>query len=432
MPFNGTGTYGAPASSWNPAVVGTTINQTDWNALLADISTNGLSFCLTKDGQTTATAEIPFVLGISLGTAGSVMGTAKFSGSTSGTTTLQPTAAASGTLTLPAATDTLVGKATTDTLTNKTLTAPVLTTPVLGTPASGNLANCTGYPGSAVSGVVGAANGGTGVANNAASTITISGNFGTTLTVSNTTAVTLPVTGTLATLAGSEELTNKTLTSSVAKGTWTASGTWTLPAHTLGGTVTLNGQTFSGAAVFSAGATFGGALSGITTLAGSGAVSGFTTANFSGLVTASSGITFGGTTLSTYTDTTWTPTIAGSSTAGTQTYSVQVGTYTRVGNTIFAFYNITLSALDGATAGGLYIGGLPVAVVNTSNLDFINPVGGFAQTTFSSGTWMGARPQHGQSNAYLIVSGSGVAGHGLLPAEITSTFSVQGWLIYKV
>jgi hypothetical protein len=44
-----------------------------------------------------------------------------FAGSSSGTTTLQPTAAASGTLTLPAATDTLVGKATTDTFTNKSI-----------------------------------------------------------------------------------------------------------------------------------------------------------------------------------------------------------------------------------------------------------------------------------------------------------------------
>jgi len=58
-----------------------------------------------------------------------------------------------------------------------------------------------------------AANGGTGVANNAASTLTISGAFATTLTVSGTTGVTLPTTGTLATLAGTETLTNKTLTS---------------------------------------------------------------------------------------------------------------------------------------------------------------------------------------------------------------------------
>lgn len=44
-------------------------------------------------------------------------------GTTSGSTTVKPTAAASGTLTLPAATDTLVGKATTDTFTNKTFAA---------------------------------------------------------------------------------------------------------------------------------------------------------------------------------------------------------------------------------------------------------------------------------------------------------------------
>ena len=66
-----------------------------------------------------------------------------------------------------------------------------------------------------VAGTLAPANGGTGVANNAASTLTISGSFATTLTVTGATGVTLPTTGTLATLAGSETLTNKTLTSPI-------------------------------------------------------------------------------------------------------------------------------------------------------------------------------------------------------------------------
>ena len=83
--------------------------------------------------------------------------------------------------------------------------------------------------------------GGTGVVNASTKTITLggplvtSGAYTTTLTVTGTTGVTLPTTGTLATLGGTEELTGKTLDSSVGKGTWTASWTWTLPAVTLGG-----------------------------------------------------------------------------------------------------------------------------------------------------------------------------------------------------
>lgn len=55
--------------------------------------------------------------------ASGVTGQISWAGSTSGTTAIQAAATASGTLTLPAATDTLVGKATTDTLTNKTINA---------------------------------------------------------------------------------------------------------------------------------------------------------------------------------------------------------------------------------------------------------------------------------------------------------------------
>jgi hypothetical protein len=81
------------------------------------------------------------------------------------------------------------------------------------------------------------ATGGTLTIDDGASLIT-SGGDSITLTTTAATNVTLPTTGTLATLAGTEELDNKTLDAAVAKGTWTASS-WVTPAHTAGGTITL-------------------------------------------------------------------------------------------------------------------------------------------------------------------------------------------------
>jgi len=63
MSYNGSGTFNIN-STGQPVVAGTTISAATFNALTADLAT-GLTTALTKDGQTTATARIPFAAGIS-------------------------------------------------------------------------------------------------------------------------------------------------------------------------------------------------------------------------------------------------------------------------------------------------------------------------------------------------------------------------------
>jgi hypothetical protein len=102
--------------------------------------------------------------------------------------------------------------------------------------------------------VIGAAYGGTGIANNAANTIAFTGNYSLGLTLSANTSLTLPTTGTVATVAGSEALTNKSingLTVTASTGTLTITNAKVL---SVSNTLTFTGSDASSVA-FGAGGT---------------------------------------------------------------------------------------------------------------------------------------------------------------------------------
>lgn len=113
---------------------------------------------------------------------------------------------------------------------------------------------------------LGPASGGTGVANNAASTLTISGAFATTLTVTGVTGITLPTSGTLL------STTSTSATPQFARLGLGAAADAAIPLLISGGTVTVSTPVISVTQTWNAGAvTFTGALLNVTSTASAAA-----------------------------------------------------------------------------------------------------------------------------------------------------------------
>jgi len=74
-------------------------------------------------------------------------------------------------------------------------------------------------------------------------------------------------------------------------------------------------------------------------------------------------------TLDDYEEGTWTPTVAGGTTAGTTTYTVQYGFYTKIGRTVTVLFEAAYSAATGT--GAIRIGGIPFAGGGSTGAQYI-------------------------------------------------------------
>lgn len=118
--------------------------------------------------------------------------------------------------------------------------------------------------------------------------------------------------------------------------------------------------------------------------------------------------------------------LEGATTPGTQTYTLRSGFATRIGNLVHVTGRVTLSALDGATAGQIRITGLPYRVSGTTNLYGGVSIGAWnALTTSVVGLYgtLTSGTSYIALNKVTAATTSSLT--NLLPADLSSTSLIQ-------
>ncbi len=225
-------------------------------------------------------------------------------------------------------------------------------------------------------------------------------------------------------------------------GVWTAASAWTLPAFTLGGTVTSNGQSFSGTianlGTITTADINGGTIDGVA-LGGSSAVSLGTPS--SGDLTNCTGLAVGGITglganVATFLATPSSANLAAAVTGETGTGALVFATSPTFGGTIglgtaptsstgFRMNSITLTAAAGAADGIAIFSGVTLAA--SANNDVLRAL--TFNPTFSDGAFTGVK----HFGLYVTSTASnyfnGSVGVGMEPSrklDVTGTFGATG------
>lgn len=128
---------------------------------------------------------------------------------------------------------------------------------------------------------------------------------------------------------------------------------------------------------------------------------------------------------------TWTPVLAGNTTAGTNTYSIQQGNWTSIGRMVLVDFVITMTAKDAAMAGAIKITGLPFTAKNLSNSAVGCALSQYDNVDLSAGkSQLTAQISANTATFFLIENGDNVAAANVVAGGITATTSLRGTAIY--
>lgn len=129
---------------------------------------------------------------------------------------------------------------------------------------------------------------------------------------------------------------------------------------------------------------------------------------------------------------TWTPTLVGSGTAGTFTYTNQVSSYEKIGRLVIARFGLSISATPGSPTGNMQIAGLPFTSNATPNDDghcFISVMTGI---TLDAGyTVLTGLIGVSTTTILLIELGSGQTGQAVPVGKFSATTTALfGFCVY--
>jgi hypothetical protein len=194
------------------------------------------------------------------------------------------------------------------------------------------------------------------------------------------------------------------------------------------GSVTLDAPAVSGSTVITL-PTTSGTMATLTTPS-------FTTTIGVGAATPSAsgaGITFPATqsastdanTLDDYEEGTWTPVIGGATSESGQTYSYRAGTYTRIGNTVVARFDVRAS-VKGTITGELQIKGFPFTMSggNYGNISFYYNMA-------SNTTYIALQGTNGTAAYVVGMTTASTALSYFTGANIANDIFLQGTIVYQ-